>query len=58
MWPFPITNNRTVIFCNCWRQLLHIQEKDSYSLIIYLNQLHADIMNELLIDPLMGNSSE
>ena len=58
MWPFTISYNQAVTFYNCWRQVLHIKTKYSYSLIIYWNKFHSDIINELLIDTLKENSSE
>lgn len=58
MWPFTITYNQTVTFYNCWRQVLHIKTKYSYSLIIYWNKFHSDIINESLIDAFKENSSE
>lgn len=37
---------------------MHINKKYSWSLIIYGNKLHTDIMNELLIGAFKENSSE
>lgn len=58
MWPFYYNSQSGVTFYNCWRQVLHIKTKYSYSLIIYWNKFHSDIINELLIDAFKENSSE
>lgn len=58
MWPFTLAYIRVLTFYNCWRQVLHINTKCSYSLIIYWNKFHSDIISELLINVLKENSSE
>lgn len=58
MWPFTIAYNGALIFYNCWRQVFHINTKYSYSLIIYGNKPHSDIISELLINVPKENSSE
>lgn len=58
MWPFYYNSQSGVTFYNCWRQVLHIETKYSYSLIIFWNKFHSDIINELLIDTFKENSSE
>lgn len=58
MWLFTITYNQAVTFYNCWRQVSHFKTKYSYSLIIYWNKFHSDIINELLIDAFKENSSK
>lgn len=55
---FTITYSKTVTFCNSWRQVLYVNTKYNYTLIIYWNNLYSDTINELLIDFLKYNSSE